>query len=401
MKGNRPSTLRLALSRGAIFSLLLTLFGCMSPMALDHAVMAYDQTATEIQSKQLLLNIARAHQHLPLHFTGVSSIAATYNFQFNAGATPAMTGESGSLMTPIFGGTASENPTITIVPIEGEEFTRRLLTPFQESKLTMLLRQGTDIDLILRLLARELAIKTGEHDTVYVNNPRFKESYRFFRQAATHLGSIQDRHALYVEPLRYERHWSLPVESLSPQQLLDLEKEYSVVYDETGKRLTLSKPVTGHILLTNYDPQRLSNDERIKLDEEAGNGAMNEVMVDIRSKYPGGELPLYGFFRLRSFYNVMNFIGNDLGGQAEFEVEKHPKTPFVSENPAHTLGITVTDSEPDNADISVKLGDWYYAVKEENGYPWNREGFRLLHQLFQMTMAELPQHVAPSITIAK
>lgn len=390
-----------SLAKASIFPLLLLQASCMSPMALDHAVMAYDQTATEIQSKQLLLNIARAHQHLPLHFTGVSSIAATFNFQFNAGATPAMTGESGSLMTPIFGGTASENPTITIVPIEGEEFTRRLLTPFQESKLTMLLRQGADIDLILRLLAGELAIKAGDHDTVYANKPSDKDSYRFFRQAVTHLSSIQDRHALYVEPLCYERYWSMPVESLSPQQLLDLEKEYKVIYDETGKRLMLSKPVTGHVLLTNYDPQRLSNDERIKLDEEAGNGTMNEVMVDIRSEFPGGELSLHGFFRLRSFYNVMNFIGNDLGGQAEFDVEKHPQTPFVSENPAHTLGITVTESEPDDAEISVKFGDWYYAVKEENGYPWNREGFRLLHQLFQMTMAELPQHVAPSITIAK
>ena len=114
------------IARIAIGSLLAAgLQGCISPLALDHAVMAYDQTTTEIQSKQLLLNIARAHRHQPLHFTGVSNIAATFNFQFNAGATPAMTGESGSLLTPIFGGTVSENPTISIVPIEGEEFTRR------------------------------------------------------------------------------------------------------------------------------------------------------------------------------------------------------------------------------------------------------------------------------------
>lgn len=72
-----------------------------------------------------------------------------------------MTGESGSLMTPIFGGTVSKNPTISIVPIEGEEFTRHLLTPFQESKLTMLLRQDADVELILRLLASELRIRNN------------------------------------------------------------------------------------------------------------------------------------------------------------------------------------------------------------------------------------------------
>ena len=71
--------------------------GCASPLALIHAVMAYDQTMTEIQSKQLLLSIARAHRRQPLHFTVESNIAASLNIQFDAGATPALIGGSGSL----------------------------------------------------------------------------------------------------------------------------------------------------------------------------------------------------------------------------------------------------------------------------------------------------------------
>lgn len=222
--------------------------GCMSPLALDHAVMAYDQTTSDIQSQQLLLNIARAHQHQPLHFTGVSNIAATFNFQFNAGATPAMTGESGSLMTPIFGGTVSENPTISIVPIEGEEFTRRLLTPFQESKLTMLLRQGADVDLILRLLAGELRLKGQGQEDVYNNKPSDVNGYRKFRQFVTHISSIQDRHNLFVEPLLFERSWQISAESLTPEQLATLQKDYKVQYDAHGKQWMLSKRVTGHII---------------------------------------------------------------------------------------------------------------------------------------------------------
>ncbi|MGZ8174254.1 MAG: hypothetical protein ACXWT8_13645, partial [Methylobacter sp.] len=150
---------------------LCGLQGCFSPMALDHAVIEYDKATADILSKQLLLNIARSHQHQPMHFTGVSNIAATFNFQFNAGATPAFTGETGSLLTPVFGGTISENPTISIVPIEGEEFTRRLLTPFQENKLTMLLRQGVDVDLLLRLLAGELRIYDNGRSDIYLNKP--------------------------------------------------------------------------------------------------------------------------------------------------------------------------------------------------------------------------------------
>lgn len=375
--------------------------GCFSPLALDHAVMAYDQTTTEIQSKQLLLNIARAHQHQPLHFTGVSNIAATFNFQFNAGATPAMTGDSGGLITPIFGGTVSENPTISIVPIEGEEFTRRLLTPFQENKLTMLLRQGADVDLILRLLGAELRIKTPGHDQVFNNQPKDTQGYPVFRQFATHLSSVQDRHQLFVEPLFFEQHWQLANSQLNSEELANLSKEYKVDYNSQTKLFSLSKRVSGHIILTNYDPQQLSNEERIKLNEEADDAASNEVMVDIRSDYPGGELPLHGFVRLRSFYNVLNFIGRDLDDEPEIAVDKHPNTPNVRENPIHTLAIQVSNTEPDNANLNVYYQGLYYAVAPESGYQWNREGFRLLHQIFQMTMADLSQKGAPQITISK
>ena len=207
---------------------LCGLQGCLSPMALDYTVIEYDKTTTDILSKLILLNIARSHQHQPMHFTGVSNIAATFNFQFNAGATPALTGENGSLMTPVFGGTMSDNPTISIVPIEGEEFTRRLLTPFQENKLTLLLRQGADVDLILRLLAGELRINGGKQQGIYHNKPNDAKGYRVFRQAVLHMSSIQDRNKLFVEPLMFEQHWTLPAESLAAEQMATLQKDFKI-----------------------------------------------------------------------------------------------------------------------------------------------------------------------------
>lgn len=380
---------------------LWSLQGCFSPMALDHAVIEYDKTTTDILSKQLLLNIARSHQHQPLHFTGVANIAATFNFQFNAGATPAFTGETGSLLTPVFGGTISENPTISIVPIEGEEFTRRLLTPFQENKLTMLLRQGVDVDLILRLLAGELRVNGGKQGGVYLNKPGDAEGYRLFRQAVLHLSTIQDRHKLFVEPLMFDRHWTLPAESLMAEQMAALQKEFKVEYQAERKQIVLTKRVAGHILLTNYDPATLSNEERIRLHEEADQGGVNDVSVDIRPGYPGGEWPIHGVFRLRSFHNVLNFIGQSISDDPEYVVAKHPQTPNVSENPVNTLSLLVSDDEPEAADLSVKLGEYYYALRPEAGYQWNREGFRLLYQIFQMTMTDLAQQGAPSITISK
>lgn len=250
--------------RLVILSSLMALQACVSPYALDHAVIAYDQSTSEILSELLLLNVARAHQHQPLHFTGVSNIAASFNFQFNAGATPAMTGPTGSLITPIFGGTVSENPTISIIPMEGEEFTKRLLTPFQESKLTMLLRQGADVDLILRLLAGELRIESDHQDKVYNNKPSDKAGYQLFRQAVSHLSSIQDRNALFVEPLLFDSNWELVTDTLSPERLIELQKTFKVDYSTESRHLKLSKRVTGHIILTNYDPATKSASNSMK-----------------------------------------------------------------------------------------------------------------------------------------
>jgi len=384
-----------------IIMALCGLQGCLSPMALDHAVIEYDKTSTDILSKLILLNIARSHQHQPMHFTGVSNIAATFNFQFNAGATPALTGENGSLMTPVFGGTMSENPTISIVPIEGEEFTRRLLTPFQENKLTLLLRQGADVDLILRLLAGELRINGGKQQGIYYNKPNDAKGYRMFRQAVLHMSSIQDRNKLFVEPLMFEQHWTLPAESLTAEQMSTLQKDFKIDLQAQSKQVTLSKRVTGRIVLTNYDPATLSNEERIRLQEEADQGADNDVMVDIRPGYSGGEWPIHGVFRLRSFHNILNFIGQSISDNPEYAVAKYPQTPSVSQNPVNTMAMLVSDDKPGNGDISVQYGDWHYAIKPDDGYPWNREAFRLLCQLFQMTMTDLAQKGAPGITISK
>ena len=103
--------------------------GCASTIALDRAVLAYDSTTSDSVAEQLLLNIARARHNQPMHFTAISNIAATYGVSISAGAGPALTGENGGLLVPVLGVSMEENPTISISPMQGEEFTQRLLTP--------------------------------------------------------------------------------------------------------------------------------------------------------------------------------------------------------------------------------------------------------------------------------
>ena len=380
----------------------LNLAGCLSPPTLNRAVLAYDEAITDAISKQLLINIARAHHHEPIHFTGVANVAATFDFRISAGATPALTGEHGRTLVPLFGGSIAENPTISITPIEGEEFTKRILAPFQESKLTLLLRQGVDIDLLLRLMAKELRLKHKGEEVAYRNSPSDKDGYDMFRKVVLHLSAIQDANHLYAEALTFERTWTIPAESVTAEGFATLEQQYLITYQSETRTYTLRKPVSGRILITNYDPATLPPAERVRLHETADQRPVNDVSFDIRAGHFGGEWPLQGDFRLRSFNAMLNFLGHAADEDREYAVEKDARTPPVAENPVHTMDLLILDHTPDEPDLAVKSHGRYYAINATGPQArWNREAFKLLSQLFQMTVTDVPRTGVPSITIAK
>jgi hypothetical protein len=380
----------------------IMLSGCLSPVTLTRAVIAYDDAITESQSKQLLVNIARAQHHQPIHFTGVSNVAATFDFRFTAGATPALTGDASRTILPVIGGSVAENPTISIAPIEGEEFTQRVLTPFHESRLTLLLRQGVDIDLLLRLMGKELRLKHSDGAVAYRNSPSDQVGYEMFRRVVLHLSTIQDHNSLYVEPMSIERSWTIPADSITAEGFTALEKEYQVAYNAQSRAFTLRKQVEGGALITNYDPNLLSREERARLQNENEQGLPHDVTFDIRPGYFGGDWPLKGDFRLRSFNAMLNFLGLSLAEEPEYHVDKDGRTPDVSENPVKTMDLVVSSSAPSGLDLAMKSHGHYYAVNTIGPQArWNREAFKLLSQLFQMTVTEVPRVGVPSITIAK
>ena len=441
-----------------IFFVISSLFGCLSPIALNRAVELYDQAAIRSESRQLLTNIARAQHHEPLHFTRVSNIAATFNFSANAGATPALTGESGGLLAPIFGGGVSENPTFSIDPIASEEFTKRLLTPFSQHKLTLLLRQHFDIDLLLRMMAQEVYLHRSEqqhdaHDTrahemrghqrrlhrgaktfsdsatpgfaeqnkadeflpgfqltkeqehrmryrqrthlqqtAYHNNPSDRAGYEMFRRIVLHLSAIQDQKQLFAEPLTFERSWEISDSGISAEGLFQaIEKDFTVSHDQEKNVYTLSKQLPGPILITNYDPNILCCEERAEIYNLVNPWIENDVAFDIRPDYPGGEWPIRGAFRLRSFHTILNFLGHALGEQAEYYVEKDPRTPPIArnENPSHTLGLIVANELPAGINLSVQSHDKYYAVDTTGtNAHWNLNAFQLLYILYRLTITD-------------
>ena len=177
-----------------VLSLSLVLTGCLGRPALRESVLGYDETISALEQQILLLNIARLGLDRPPHFTVTSSIAATFTFETSAGITGSIfEGVNSDSLALTLNSRAAENPTFSIVPISGQEFTQRILTPVTEDVLAFFMFQGVRIELLGRLMgdAIEILGAEGQTERVYFNKVTSPEQYRAFRQIILHLGSLQ------------------------------------------------------------------------------------------------------------------------------------------------------------------------------------------------------------------
>ncbi len=392
---------------------LVSLPGCLSPLAMHQAVLEYDRTVSRIESEMLLLNIARAKHFHPNHFTALSSVAATFEFQVNAGIAP--TGaETTSLVAPFFGTSAAEKPTMTIIPIQGEEFTTRILTPFDEAKLAFLFQQGIEPAIILRLMGRELVMSGYGESRRLRNDPYLREEYEEFRQRVLHLSSLNLSRNLFVGPIVYDEPSPFTIgRRLTTEELVESldkllqasEQGYRWVPGPNGQ-LNLSRNKTGRIAVTNYNPGQLSTDERRQLAAEADKLPRNAILIDIRPDQPGGDYPMHGAFIIRSFNAILQFLAMGISAAPEYHVEKDPRTGGVFRNPPWTISIEESLDKPTEAAFSVWYENRWYSIRKSpkvvgGVQPWNQVAFRLLNQLYQMTVTEVSKVPTPAITIAK
>lgn len=237
-RSGRRSGIRLGAHLSVVWMLAMVLSGCLSSPVMKQAIVSYDQMVADAHMDQILLNIVRVHHHHPVHFTAVSNVAATFDFRFNVGATPPLGGlEGGTALSPIFGGSAAENPTLSIYPIEGEEFTRRLMTPLDALKFYYLAKQGENLHMLLRLIARELRILEPASSRILPHDPEHRPPYQEVRRRLAHLAALHELHELFIQPLVYKKTWDVPLESEQVFQALDMGYEIHPLPNASRYRL--------------------------------------------------------------------------------------------------------------------------------------------------------------------
>ncbi len=385
-----------------VFSLAVT--GCMGPTALHKSVLGYDETISHLEREILLINITRVHRDVPTHYTVTSNIAATFNFQTNAGFVGRIfersTQDAVSNYALNLGVSAAENPTLNIVPISGEAFSKRILSPMFENKFLFLVFQGAPVDMVMRLMVRGIEIQNedGSFQKFILNRPADTGEYEEFRRIALHLNWLNIKEQLFVGRIPFRESVRAKLESpLSAGDLIDsLEKGYHWMPLENDGEYELSKSTMGRVLISNYDPRTLPNKEREVLNTIVASKPSSFVLVDIRPEFPGGDYPIFGSIKLRSFNEIIEFIATGIERTPDLDVDPNPRTGIAFQNPSATLLITVDESSSSGL-FSVSYDGHDYAVKDT---PWDYEAFKTLHHLFQMTVTDVTGVGIP-ITISK
>lgn len=400
-----------AVTFASAFACLLVLTGCLSPIAMHRAVVEYDRTTSEVEAELLLLNIARARHYRPVHFTAVSSVAATFDFRAEAGIAGGFGRATDSSERPLnlhYSTSVAENPTVTIVPISGEEFTKRILRPLEESHFEFLFRQGFDISMLLRLMARGFLQETDGRRAVYLNQPGRKEEFIEFRRRLLHLSALDAAGKLSVESVSFEEAFPVSLDrALTPAEVVAaLDKGYHWSLPAPGRPATLVRKVGGRVAITNYELQRLDNEERRRLNEEIQRFPPDYVFVDIRPNFPGGDYPMHGAILLRSFNAIISFVARGIAEEPGFHVAPDRRSGPVTRNPDHVLEIEESADAPSASEFTVAFEGKHYSIRKfpiSGGMTpsWNQEAFSVLANLFQMTVTDVTNVKTPIISIPK
>jgi hypothetical protein len=375
--------------------------GCVGPPVLERQVLGYDEVTKTLDEKLLLLNIARVSNQEPVHFTSTSSIAATFNWTATLGASGEVTEAKGTNFFNFnIGGSASENPTFSISPISGKEFTERVATPFQDTIFEFLVFQGGRIDQVMRLMAAGIEIQTpdGRFVRFIENDPRRPHEYEEFRRIAAHLQWLNDNRQLFVRPLVFDE--TLIADFKNVPRAEDINNGFNMGLrwrQKPNGNYELTRLKGGRVVVTNFDPMALTDQQRSQLDEKIKKNPSGFVYLDIQPRGPGGNFPIQGAIKLRSMFQILNFIATGIRIAPEFEVSPNVPIEETEAGATATLKINITNNPPDVRLPTVYYENHYYSV---NDTVWDRTTFLILSILFQTTIGRI-ENVGIPITISK
>jgi hypothetical protein len=182
------------LHAAACLLLLALLAGCaaIGTTALSNGRPAYNAVINETEDQQILSMIVRRRYGETFGMLAGSSVTASLRVGASVGANAGIgpsENYAGNLVPLSAGVTYEENPTISYIPLRGEQFIERMLTPVSAEQVVLLSRMSKAEVEVLRLLVRRA---NGIVNPLYASRPtdarafdRFVELYVRLRETGS------------------------------------------------------------------------------------------------------------------------------------------------------------------------------------------------------------------------
>jgi hypothetical protein len=204
---NRRVALQLLLVGGLV---LLATAGCttLGPRVLQGERGTYNLALQASTDEQMLLNLVRLKYRDTPMFLDVSGIATQFAVSASAQAGADLQANANDLFSLGLGLAYTTQPTVTYTPLQGEDFSQRLLAPLSLDRLMLLYRSGWPLKPLLRLAVQRLnQVKNAPRAGVPTLRRRVPD-YREFARVLDLIGELERQDALdivYESPPEGER----------------------------------------------------------------------------------------------------------------------------------------------------------------------------------------------------
>lgn len=141
------------------------LAGCtVGPKYIETSRTRYNRAVQVTAGEEMLLNVVRARYGDPAEFLALSGITSQFETEVGGGIGTEFglgnSRSSGALKV-------TDRPTITLTPLQDENFTKRFLTPIGVESIYLFSRNGRELDSIFRLTVQSLnGVENAPHRTV-------------------------------------------------------------------------------------------------------------------------------------------------------------------------------------------------------------------------------------------
>jgi len=396
--------------------------GCttLGPQALDQTRLQYNEVVKRTTEEQLLLNIVRLRYTDTPSSLAVSGIAAQFERAANAQIVPFFTSAGADIshsytaVLPQVGVQGADRPTISLTPLDDQEFTRKLFTPLPLDGVIYLAKTTWPISTVFRLYLENLNWVPNAQ-TASGPTPKQAPEVSEFLHGISVLQLLQDRAEIVfgIEERDELVGSPLPANAVTARDVVEAAKNgYEYRYDDKTANWTLTRK-TPHPVLR-IDPQVLDSPETQDMLRvfhlKAGltqYDITEEALNPFPSTYPAEGVASVDL-ETRSLLQALYYVSHGVDippehakqGLVTITLDAHSQ-PFdwglVMHSFFHVRSAKIQGAErPPNAHVAVQYHQYWYYIDDTDQD--TKSTFSLLMELARLELAGRPSS-GPQLTL--